>query len=444
MRGASVLPETQFARSGDVSIAYQVWGEGPLDIVFVTGIVYHIEAALEIPGVADFFRRLSRFARVMVFDKRGQGLSDRIATTSSMDERADDVRAVMEATGVKRAVVIGYSEGAGLAAYFAAFHPENVNQLVLMGGLPKYCSSDDYPHGVPEATVRKSAGYYTEGRLLRAAAPSWIHDPIAWAQAPRFERLSCSPGNFRALVEMNLKLDSRHILPQIRVPTLVLHRQGDHLAPIEGARYFAAHIPGAKLIEHAGEDHWFSAGDFSPLIADIEEFVTGARPAAEAQEDDRILATVLFTDIVDSTARAGAMGDAAWQRVLDEHDRVVRRLIEQHRGMFVKHTGDGAMALFDGPGRAIRCALALEPALARLQISVRAGLHTGEVTVRGDDVSGIAVHAAARVMGHAGAGEVVVSRVVADLVAGSGAHFTDLGEKDLRGLPGAWRLYAAS
>lgn len=436
-------PPTQFARSGDISIAYQVWGDGPIDVVFVTGIVYHLEAVLEIPGVVDFFRRLSRFARVVVFDKRGQGLSDRVPIASTMDERADDVGAVMEAAGMQRAVIIGYSEGAGLAAYFTAFHPERAIQLVLMGGMPRFSRAEDYPYGLSDDQVRKSAHFYTEGRLLRAAMPSWQNDPTIWEQAGRFERLSCSPGNYRALIEMNLGLDARHILPLIRTPTLVMHRTQDQLAPVEGARYFASHIPGARLVEFPGADHWLSAGDYAPMIDEIEEFVTGARTGADALDDDRVLATVLFTDIVDSTARAAAMGDAAWRRLLDEHDRVLTRLIAQYRGRMVKHTGDGAMALFEGPGRAIRCALALEPSLARLQISVRAGLHTGEVVVRGDDVAGVAVHAAARVMAHATPGEVLVSRVVADLVAGSGVTFADRGEVELRGVPGAWRLYAA-
>lgn len=328
------LPPTQFARSGDVSIAYQVFGEGPVDVVFVSGVVYHLEAVHDLPGVTDFFRTLARFSRTVVFDKRGQGLSDRVPMTATMDERADDVRAVMDAVGMERAAVIGYSEGAGLAAYFAAFHPDKLTHLVLMGGLPKYCSSDDYPHGASEAQVRKSANFYTEGRLFKAAAPAWADDPIIGAQAARFERLSCSPGNYRALMEMNLKLDCRHILPQIRVPTLVVHRSDDTLAPVEGGRYFAAHIPGAKLKEYPGRDHWFSAGDYAQMLSDIEEFVTGER--VKPQDEDRTLATVMFTDIVDSTARAAELGDAAWRRVLDEHDRVVRRLVQQNRGRVIK------------------------------------------------------------------------------------------------------------
>lgn len=438
----NVLPETQFARSGDVSIAYQVFGDGPIDIVFVTGIVYHLEAVHELPGVTDFFQRMARFSRTVVFDKRGQGLSDRVQLMATMDERADDVRAVMDANHMHRAALVGYSEGAMLAAYFAAFHPERVSHLVLMGGLPKFSRSDDYPFGMTDAQVRKSANYYTEGRLLKAAMPSWADDPLIGGQAARFERLSCSPGNYRALIEMNLQLDVRHIVPRIRVPTLVVHKRDDQLAHIEGGRFLATKIPGARLVEMEGADHWFSAGDYPGVIAEIEEFATGARSASD--DEDTILATVLFTDIVDSTAQAARLGDSAWRRLLDEHDRVVRRLVTQNRGRVVKSTGDGVLALFEGPGRALRCAMSLEAALARLQISVRAGLHTGDVSVRGDDVSGIAVNAAARVMDQAGAGEVLVSRVVADLAAGSGVSFVDRGEVALKGVSSAWRLFAAS
>jgi len=270
-----------------------------------------------------------------------------------------------------------------------------------------------------------------------------VTDDASLAMAARFERQSCSPGNFKALLELNAQLDVRQILSGVRAPTLVLHNIGDRLASIEGGRYFAKHIPGARLIEYESDDHIFFVGDYLQKCVDIEEFVTGERresgPAVE-----RILATVLFTDIVDSTAQAAEMGDAAWRKSLDEHDRIAKRLIEQHRGRLIKTTGDGVLATFDGPGRAIRCALSMDPALARLNLSVRAGLHTGEVEDRGDDIGGIAVHAASRVMSQASPGEVLVSRVVADLVAGSGISFADRGETELKGIPGPWRLLSAS
>lgn len=437
------LPETRFARSGDVSIAYQVMGSGPIDLVFVPGIIFHIEAMHEFPGVTDFFRRLSRFARVAVFDKRGQGLSDRVAGAPTLEERADDVRAVMDATGMKRVVLCGYSEGTMMSAFFAATHPDSVSHLILIGGIPKFQRSADYPQGAPEEALRRTADQYATGKLLRMAAPSMIRDDAGLAQAARIERLSCSPGNFRALIEMNVTLDVRSVLPEIRVPTLVLHRETDRLAPVAGGRCYADGIPGARYIEYPSGDHWISSGDYGAICSDIEEFVTGQRQGVSALSE-RILATVLFTDIVESTSTAAKIGDAAWRRKLEEHDRIAIRLIERHRGRLIKSTGDGMLATFDGPGRAIRCALAMDPALAGLQLSVRAGLHTGEVEDRGDDIGGIAVHAAARVMAMANPGEVLVSRVVADLVAGSGIGFVDRGECELRGMPGAWRLFAAS
>lgn len=436
------LPETKFARSGDVSIAYQVWGDGPPDMVFVPGLIWHLEGAHALPGVTDFFRRLAQFNRVAVFDKRGQGLSDRVPGAATLEERIDDVRAVMDAIGMRRVALCGYSEGAMMSVVFAASFPECVSHLILLGGLPKYSRTPEYPHGFTEEAIRKSVEFYGKGSLFKIAAPSWKGQPIM-AQAPRLERLSCSPGNFRALTEMNLKLDVRHVLPSIRVPTLVLHRKTDIMAPVEGARYFAAQIPGAKLIEYETGDHWPTVGDYHAICADIEEFVTGER-GRTVEPVDRVLATVLFTDIVDSTAHAARIGDTAWRKTMDEHDRISRRLIEQYRGRLIKSTGDGLLATFDGPGRAIRCALAMEPWLARLQLSVRAGLHMGEVEDRGDDIGGIAVHIAARIMARAEAGEVVVSRVVADLVAGSGIKFQERGTVDLKGVPGQWALFAAN
>jgi len=440
---ANDVPETRFARSGDVSIAYQAMGAGPINLVFVPGIIFHVEAVHDMPGATDFFRRLSRFSRVAVFDKRGQGLSDRIAGAPTLEERADDVRAVMDELEMKRVALCGYSEGAMMSAFFAASYPDRVSHLIIIGGLAKFSRSDDYPYGASEEQIRKGAAAYGTGQLFKAAAPSLAQDPVSIASGARFERLSCSPGNFRALLEMNLRLDVRQILPEIRVPTLVLHRKTDILAPVAGGRYYAEHIPGAKYIEYATGDHWVTAGDYTAICADIEEFVTGERNDTPAMTE-RILATVLFTDIVESTSQAARMGDAEWRQKLDEHDRIARRLIEQHRGRLIKMTGDGVLATFDGPGRAIRCALAMDPALARLHLSVRAGLHTGEVEERGDDIGGIAVHVASRVMSKAGPSEVLVSRVVADLIAGSGIGFADRGEAELKGIPGTWRLLAAT
>jgi class 3 adenylate cyclase/esterase/lipase len=438
------LPETRFAKSGEVNIAYQVMGEGPVDLVWVPGLCTHVELNHEIPGYTDFMRRLAGFSRLALFDKRGQGLSDRVAGAPTLEERSDDVRAVMDAIGMKRVALVGVSEGTMMAAYFAATYPERVSHLVLAAGLAKQVSSDDYPYGPSPELFRKFAEHWTSGMIIKSFIPSLAGDPAFAALAAKYERQSCSPGNFRALAEMNIKLDTRAILPQIRVPTLVLHRTNDRVVQIEQGRYYAEHIRGAKFIAYPeGEDHFFMTRDGDAFCADIEQFVTGARHEA-SQASERVLATVLFTDIVDSTAQASRLGDAAWRKTLDEHDHIVRRLIEHHRGRLVKTTGDGVLATFDGPGRAIHCALAMEPALARLNLSVRAGLHTGEVETRGDDIGGIAVHTASRVMSSAGAGEVLVSRVVADLVAGSNIHFSDRGEAQLKGIPGTWRLLAAS
>ncbi len=436
------LPETRFAQSGDVSIAYQVMGDGPGNLIVVPGIMSHVEALHEFAGYTDWLRRLGRFSRVVTFDKRGQGLSDRVAGAPTLEERTDDIRAVMDEVGMQRAAVLGISEGTMMSAFFAASHPDRVSHLILYGGMPKLVAAEGMSDELSAQLIRAVAAKYGDGSLMMAAAPSLANDPTFVANAARFERLSCSPGNFRSLMEMNLQLDVRHVLPDIRVPTLVLHRQTDTLAPIAGGRYYAAHIPGARLIEYASGDHVQVTGDYAVLCADIEEFVTGERREMSGATE-RVLATVLFTDIVDSTAQAAHVGDTAWRHKLDDHDRIAKRLIEQQRGRLIKTTGDGVLAMFDGPGRAIRCALAMDPALARLNLSVRAGLHTGEVEERGNDIGGIAVHAAARVMAMARAGEVLVSRVVADLVAGSGIGFTDRGDVELKGVPGTWQLFAA-
>jgi class 3 adenylate cyclase/alpha-beta hydrolase superfamily lysophospholipase len=434
------LPETNYARAGDISIAYQVIGDGPVDIIFNGGIISHVEYVHEFPGYTDTLRVFARNARWVSFDKRGQGLSDRMSGAPTLEERAEDLAAVMDAIGSQRAVLVGWSEGALMCAYFAAQYPERVSHLVLGGGMPKFGQSPDYPQGFSPAFLEQLVARWGDGHLFSTySIPALAEFPEGLKLAAKYERLSCSPGNMRQLIELDAKLDIREILDQIRVPTLVLHSKNDKLVPVENGRYFADHIPGARYVEHETAAH----GDIPSFWPDIEEFVFGERHVA-TEVTDRILATVLFTDIVDSTAHAVRLGDAAWRKTLDEHDRILRRLVEQHRGRLIKTTGDGMLATFDGPGRAIRCALGMQAALSRLHISVRAGLHTGEVEERGEDIGGIAVHAAARVMSNAAAGQVLVSRVVADLVAGSGINFADQGETTLKGLPGAWRLLAAS
>ena len=437
------LPETRFAQSGDVNIAYQVMGDGPLNLVIIWGMMSHVEFMHELPGHTDFLRRLSRFARVVIFDKRGQGLSDRTLGVPTLEERVDDVRAVMQALNMERAVLLGMSEGTAMSAFFAATYPDRVSHLVLYGGFARFAQTDGYPVGPSEEQIRQSVSAYGTGKVFRISAPGWEADPLIRPLLAKYERLSCSPGNFRAVIEMNLSIDVRQILDQIRVPTLVMHRQSDLLIPIASGKYLAEHIPGAVWREYASGGHYPTDGDWEALCGDIEEFVIGERHDAPLATE-RVLATVLFTDIVGSTSHTARVGDASWRKTLDDHDRIARSVVERHRGRFIKTTGDGILATFDGPGRAVRCALAMEPALTRLNLTVRAGLHTGEVEERGDDIAGIAVNAAARVMSQAGPGEVLVSRVVADLVAGSGLTFADRGEAELRGIPGAWRLFAAS
>jgi class 3 adenylate cyclase/pimeloyl-ACP methyl ester carboxylesterase len=433
------LPVTRYALSGDVSIAYQVMGDGPIDLVMVPGVVSHVEFAHEVPGYTAFLRRLSTCARVVSFDKRGQGLSDRISGAPSLEERMDDVRAVMDAVGSRRAAVMGFSEGCVMSALFAATYPERVSQLILFGGFAVATMlTDDL-----EERVAQRVKLWGTGALIKAVWPSQALNQDAVALVAKFERLSASPGGIRAISLLNAQIDVRPILPTVRVPTLVLHRRGDLMVPIEAGRNLAKQIPNAKFVEYDGEDHIFWSGNVEPLLGDIEEFVTGNRQGSSF-DLERILATVLFTDIVDSTSRAVQIGDHSWHSLLDEHDRIARRMVEKYRGHMVKTTGDGILATFDGPGRAIRCALDFEAAATQIGLPSRAGLHAGEVEVRDKDIGGIAVHAAARVMALSHPGEVLVSRVVMDLVAGAGLKFAPRGAHKLKGVPGRWDLFAAS
>jgi pimeloyl-ACP methyl ester carboxylesterase len=435
----SALPETRYALSGDVNIAYQVMGRGPLDIIMVPGFVSHVEFTHELAGYTAFLRRLSTFARVVTFDKRGQGLSDRISGAPSLEQRMDDVRAVMDEIGSQRAVIVGFSEGAAMSVLFAATYPERVVQLVLFGG---FASAPFLSNDLEERIARVVKAWGT-GEMMKTVIPSQATSQDAVSQFAKLERLSASPGAVRAIGLLNAQIDIRPILPTVQVPTLVLHRRTDARAPIELGRDLAAQIPRAKFIEYPGGDHAFWSGDAEALLGDIEEFVTGHRESLSAGLE-RVLATVLFTDIVDSTRSAAAMGDQAWRRSLDSHDQLARQMIEKHRGNLVKNTGDGILATFDGPGRAVRCALAFNTAAEQIGLPLRAGLHTGEIELRGRDIGGIAVHAAARVMAQSRSSEVLVSRVVTDLVAGAGLKFAERGSHELKGLPGRWDLFAAS
>jgi class 3 adenylate cyclase len=435
----SALPVTRYALSGDVNIAYQTMGAGPVDFIIVPGIVSHVEFMHEMPGYTAFLRRLSTFARVVTFDKRGQGLSDRISGAPSLEQRMDDVRAVMDDVGSPRAVIMGFSEGCSMSALFTATYPERVSQLILFGGFAVAAMlSNDM-----EERIAQRLRLWGTGEMIKTLSPSQATNQDAVARFAKFQRLSASPGAIKAISFLNAQIDVRSILPTIQVPTLVLHRGEDAQVPVELGRKLAALIPNAKFIEYAGQDHLFFSGDVEALLGDIEEFVTGHRESS-SNDLDRVLSTVLFTDIVDSTRSAAAIGDQAWRRLLDSHDLMAIQTVERHRGTLVKTTGDGILATFDGPGRAVRCALSLRTALKQIGLPIRAGLHTGEIEIRGRDIGGIAVHAAARVMAQSQSDEVLVSRVVTDLVAGAGLKFSERGSHELKGLPGRWDLFAAS
>ncbi len=436
------LPETRYAQSGEISIAHQVLGDGPRDLVMIPGVISHVEALHELPGYTAFLRRLSTFGRVISFDKRGQGLSDRVAGVPTLDARMDDVRAVMEAVGSESAVLIGFSEGCAMSVLFAATYPDRVSHLVLLGGFPRMLTAnlaDDAFATFLDAVIRD----WGKGRMMRTVVNVAETDATAIVQLGKIERLACSPGALKTLMQMNRRIDVTSILGNVRVPTLVQHSRADGRVPVAEGRKLAAGIPRARLIEYDGLPHGVWDGDFGALVSDIEEFVTGYRESTTA-DTERVLATVLFTDIVDSTKRAVELGDQRWRALLDRHDHIARQTIGAHRGKLVEIAGDGVLATFDGPGRAVRCALAFGSATQQAGIPLRAGLHTGEIELRGERVGGVAVHAAARVMAHAGANEVCVSRVVTDLVAGSGLRFVERGAFELKGLPGQWQLYFVS
>lgn len=436
------MPETRYAQSGDVSIAYQVLGESERDFVMIPGVISHLEALHELPGFTAFQRRLSTFGRLISFDKRGQGLSDRVTGVPALEVRMDDVRAVMEAAGSRRAVLIGFSEGCAMSMLFAATYPDRVSHLILIGGFPRMLTANvpDDQYAVFLDTVTRDWG---KGITMKSVISTADVDATVLSELGRLERLSCSPGAMRTLLQMNRKIDVTSILPSVRVPTLVQHSQADARIPISEGRKLAAGIPGAKLIEYDDLPHGIWAGDFEPLVGDIEEFITGHRDNSVG-ETERVLSTVLFTDIVDSTRRAAELGDKRWRDLLDAHDQIAKQAVEKHRGTLIKSTGDGILATFDGPGRAVRCALALGATSDRIGLPLRAGLHTGEIEIRGTDVGGIAVHAAARVMAQSQPKEVLVSRVVTDLVSGAGLKFAERGSFDLKGLPGRWDLFAAT
>jgi class 3 adenylate cyclase len=444
MPGVS-LPKTRYTKSGDVYLAYQVVGEGAFDLVFVPGFVSNIEEAWEDPNYRRFLERLASFSRLLLFDKRGTGLSDpvSIADLPTLEQRMDDLRAVMDAAGSKRAAIFGHSEGGVMSILFAATYPKRTIALITLGTFAKRVWSPDYPWApTPEQRQRDYDDIdRTWGRQVDIGyyAPSMVGDEAFASWFARYFRRSASPQAALALMRMNTQADIRHVLSAVRVPTLVMNRVGDRDVNVEEARYIAARIPGAKLVVLSGADHSAWVGDTGPLLDEIEEFLTGVR---RGPDPDRVLATVLFTDIVGSTEHASRVGDRMWADLVERHHTAIRRELSRFRGREIDTAGDGFLATFDGPARAIRCAIEATRVVRPLGLEIRAGVHTGEVELAGDKVRGLAVHIGSRVASLAHPGEVFASGTVKDLVAGSGLRFEDRGDHALKGVPGTWRLFS--
>jgi class 3 adenylate cyclase len=442
----TVEGRTRYAKSGDLHIAYRTLGDGPLALIVVEQWFSNVEIATDVAPLARFYDRLSTFGRVITFDKRGVGLSDPVAMASMppVEDWMDDLRAVMDAVGSERAAVIASMAGGFLACVFAATYPERTTALVLVDAFARFVRGDGYSFGPDPGSIedrlREIRSGWGEGTMLDLFAPDLAGDLATRNAWGRFERHSVSPGTALAMVPMINRTDIRSVLPAIRVPTLVLSRSESPVSPEHG-RYLAENIPGAKYVEVEGRSSLMWAGDQDALVGEIQHFLTGVRPN---RDPDRALATMMFTDIVGSTDLAASVGDGRWSAILAEHNRVVREQLERFRGREVKTTGDGFLAAFDGPARAIRCAKAISSAVHGAGVDVRAGLHTGEVELLDGDLGGIAVHIAARVSSHAGPQEVLVSSTVKDLVVGSGIEFDDRGTHALKGVPGEWRLFAVT
>ena len=436
-------PETQYTKSGELNIAYQVVGDGPLDLVYVPGWISNIELMWDEPAHAHVLGRLASFSRLILFDKRGTGMSDPVPLDRlpTLEQRMDDVRAVMDAARSERAAVFGFSEGGQMSALFAATYPQRTAALALYGTFAKRIWSLDYPWA-PRPDAREAE--------LVALELNWATrmdlDQLAPSESEAFKsrlaayfRRSASPGTGVALMCMNTQHDIREVLPSIRVPTLVMHRRDDIDVKVEEGRWIAEQIPGARYIELPGDSHTLWGGDTDQIVDQLQEFLTGVRPTREL---DRVLATVLFTDMIGSTAKAAELGDRRWRELLRAHDATVRREVERFGGKEVDNAGDGFLTTFDGPARPVRCAVAIRDALRPLGIEIRAGAHTGECELEGENVRGIAVHTGARIAALAGGGEVLASSTVKDLVAGSGIEFEDRGLHELKGVPGEWKVYA--
>jgi pimeloyl-ACP methyl ester carboxylesterase len=443
-----VTPETRYTKNGDVNIAYQVIGEGPLDLVLVHGWVQSFDGASEIEPIQHFYRRLASFSRLILFDKRGTGLSDRVPPDDlpALETRMDDMRAVLDEVGVEKAAVLGHSEGGAMCALFAATYPERTQALVMVGSAARTRWAPDYRIGATDEEIDELVTSILDGwgidvtrSLLEQLAPSIADDEELVQAHTRAALRAASPAAAAALTRMSAMIDIRNVLPAIRVPTLVLHRTDEVLA--EASRYVGERIAGAKVVELPGADHMPWLGDQDAALDEIEEFLTGVRPHPAL---DRVLATVLFTDIVGSTELAADLGDRRWRDLLEQHNTVVRRELGRFRGRELNTAGDGFLATFDGPARAVACAVSIRDAARTLGLQIRFGLHTGELETTGTEIRGIAVHTGARVAALAGAGEVLASSTVRDLVAGSGLEFEDRGSHELKGVPGEWHLYAVA
>jgi pimeloyl-ACP methyl ester carboxylesterase len=442
-----VEAETRYALSGDVNIAYQVVGDGPFDVIFVPGFVTHVELQWRLPGMGDFITGLGSFSRLIRFDKRGTGMSDPVSGAPSLETRMDDVRAVMDAVGSRRAAFYGLSEGAAMSILFAATYPERTAALVVRSCSPRTMWAPDFPWGRREEAYRREVNQALQVFGERAEAREAVralgmHDDEVEAFID-YIRYGTSPGMLAALYRMNKEIDIRHVLSAVGVPALVLHGSEDQIVPVEVGAYTARRIRSARFVEMPGMGH-LALGASARIQAEVERFLTDVWQAGgwEDTEPDRMLATVLFTDIVESTAKAVELGDRHWRELLERHNTLVRRQLLRFRGREIDTAGDGFFATFDGPARAIRCACAITDGARELGLSIRAGLHTGECEIAESNVSGIAVHTGARVAAQAGADEVLVSNTVKDLVAGSGIGFIDRGAHELKGIPGQWRLFA--
>ena len=440
-----MIPETKYAKIDGVHVAYQMFGSGPINLVLAPGWISHIEFAWEEPSYARFLERLGSFARVAWFDKRGTGLSDKVKDLPTLEQRMDDIRAVMDAVGFERAALLGVSEGGSMCALFAATYPQRTSALILYGAFAKRLRSEDYPWAPTmeerEKWIQSLENGWGGPIEVSDLAPSVAHDERFVKWFATYCRLSASPSAAIALARMNTDIDIRNILPSIHVPTLVLHRSGDRDVNIENGRFLSRSIPGSKFLELKGKDHIPWVGDADAIVDQIEEFLTGVR-SPQRDDRDRVLATILLTDIVSSTEKASELGDAGWKTLLMRHNEIIRSELERFKGHEVKSTGDGFLSTFDGPARAIRCATSIRDRTRQLGIFVRAGIHTGECElIGGNDIGGIAVHIAARIESLAQSGEILVSSTVKDLVSGSGIKFIDAGMHTLKGVEDQWRVY---